>query len=122
MANPLADPGTAERTRIRHTLAVPKGIPGGVRSLTLIELTADEELQAEERAPGGGGKKAVEICKAMIAKVDGKAVSTVDGSVDAAWAGFHPKLRSLLVTAYARFHLASDEEVSGFFGSDRIEV
>ena len=35
---------------------------------------------------------------------------------------FHPKLRSLVNTAWARYHLANDKEADGFFASDTVEV
>ena len=107
--------------RVRHRLAVPKSIPGKFREIVLQELTAADELAAEEAAASPRAR-VDEICKAMIVEVDGKPVSAADASSDAAWEAFHPKLRSLVNTAWARYHLANDKEADGFFASDTVEV
>lgn len=104
-------------TRVIHRFKVPDSIPGDVRSIGLVEITAEEELQAEQRCKGASDKRAQEMAKQAIAEVNGAAVSLVDGSVQQAWNGLHPKVRTLIASAWVRLHLANDSEVDDFFAS-----
>lgn len=104
-------------TRVIHRFTVPDSIPGDVRSIGLVEITAEEELQAEQRCKGASDKRAQEMAKQAIAEVNGAAVSLVDGSVQQAWNGLHPKVRTLIASAWVRLHLANDSEVDDFFAS-----
>lgn len=109
--------GSSNLDRLVHRFKVPKSIPGEVREIGLVEITADEELKAEGRCRGAPDKRPSELAKAAIVEVNGESVGLADGSVDAVWVKLHPKLRTLIATAWVRLHLASDEEVEGFFAS-----
>lgn len=108
--------------RVIHRFEVPKSIPGDVRSLGLIELSAEDELRVEARCRGASDKRAQEMAKAAIAEVNGKPVNVADGSCDSAWSTMHPKVRMLVSSAWLKIHLASDEETEAFFGSRTTSV
>jgi len=108
---------TATTDRLVHRFKVPASIPGEVREIGLVEITADEELKAEGRCRGAPDKRASELAKAAIVEVNGEGVGLADGSVDKVWSALHPKLRTLIASAWIRLHLASDEELEGFFAS-----
>mgnify|MGYP006279042063 CR=1 FL=1 len=103
--------------RVIHRFDIPASIPGEVRSLGLVEITAAEELAAEARCKGASDKRAAEMAKQAIVEVNGEPVKLGDGSVDLAWNTMHPKVRTLVSTAWVRLHLANDDEVESFFAS-----
>lgn len=103
--------------RVIHRFKIPSSIPGDVREIGMIELTADDELGVEQRVRGASDKRAHEMAKSSLVEVNGKAVSLADGSADKAWASMPPKVRVLIASAWVKLHLASDEELEGFFAS-----
>lgn len=103
--------------RVIHRFSVPDSIPGEIRSLGLVEITAEEELKAEQRSKGAPDKRAAEMAKQALVEVNGEAVKFIDGSVDRAWNTMHPKVRTLLASAWVKLHLANDDEVESFFAS-----
>lgn len=107
----------AKPDRIVHRFKVPASVLGEVREIGMVEITADEELAVEQRCKGASDRRAHEMAKAAIVEVNGQAVSLADGSVDKAWSGFSPKIRTLVSTAWVKLHLANDDEVEGFFAS-----
>lgn len=105
-----------------HVFQVPTSIGGDVREVGMVEITSNEEEQAEKRARGDRGKVAVELTKTSLVLVDGKTVSPGDGTVDTAWEKMVPKLRTLLVTTYTKLHIPNGEESEGFFSSMEVRV
>lgn len=103
--------------RIIHRFEVPASVPGEIRSLGMVEITADEELKAEARCKGAPDKRAAEMTKQALVEVNGEAVRIGDGSVEKAWNNMHPKVRTLVASAWVRLHLANDDEVEDFFAS-----
>lgn len=103
--------------RVIHRFEIPASIPGDVRSLGLVEITAQEELHAEQRCKGASDKRAAEMAKSALVEVNGQKVQFADGSVDRAWNNLHPKVRTLIASAWVKLHLASDDEVDSFFAS-----
>lgn len=97
-----------------YRFKVPTSIPGEIRSIGLVELTADEEIQIEARCKGVPEKRAVEIAKAAVWELNGKRIGNAEGELDKAWNGMSPKLRSLVNRAWIKLHIANDEE-TGFF-------
>lgn len=105
------------QARVVHRFTVPESVPGDVRSLGLVELTAEDELRVEARCKGMPDKRAQELAKAAIVEVNGQPVNVGDGTCDSAWAGMHPKVRMLVSSAWLKLHLASEEESAAFFAS-----
>lgn len=103
--------------RVIHRFTVPNSIPGDIRSVGMVEMTAEEELRAEQRCKGASDKRAQEMTKQTLVEVNGQPVNLGDGSVERAWSAMHPKLRTLLATAWVKLHLAEDSEVDDFFAS-----
>jgi hypothetical protein len=108
--------------RAINTFKVPSSIGGSVLSVGLVELTADEEMMAEKRAGADRPRVAVELSKQALAEVNGKPVNLTDGSADTAWNSLPAKVRTLVITAYTRLHIPSDEEMGGFFASMEVRV
>ncbi len=104
-------------SRVIHRFTIPDSIPGDVRTIGLVEITAEEELRVEQRCKGAADKRAQEMAKQSIAEINGQPVTFADGSLDKAWHNMHPKVRVLVASAWVRLHLANDEEVESFFGS-----
>jgi hypothetical protein len=106
-----------ESDRVIHRFNIPASVPGEIRSLGMVEITAHEEMQAEQRCKGASDKRAQEMAKQSIVEVNGEPVRIGDGSVDKAWNNMHPKVRTLVASAWVRLHLANDAEVESFFAS-----
>jgi hypothetical protein len=103
-----------------YTFKVPASLvksAGGVRALGLVELTAGEELMATKRAGGDHIRLAYELALECVRYLDGKRVSTGDGSAEAWWNTTHPKVRTLVMTAYGKLHQPGGEETDSFFAS-----
>jgi len=103
--------------RVIHRFTVPDSIPGEVRSVGMVEMTAEEELRVEQKCKGASDKRAQEMTKQSLVEVNGQPVTTADASADKAWLNMHPKVRTLLTTAWVKLHLAEDNEVDSFFAS-----
>ena len=103
--------------RVIHRFNIPQSIPGDIRSLGLVEITAEEELRVEQRCKGAPDKRAAEMSKQSLVEVNGEAVRLSDGSADKAWNSMHPKVRTLVASAWVKLHLATDDEVDDFFAS-----
>lgn len=104
-------------TRTIHRFQVPESIPGEVRSLGLVELTAEDELRVEQRCKGDRDRRAAELVKHSLIEVNGKRVSVHDGSVANLWNEMPSKVRTLINTAWIRLHMATDAELDTFFES-----
>lgn len=102
------------KDRVVYRFSVPGSIGGEIRSLGMVELTADEEVQIEARCKNVPEKRAVEIAKAAIWEVNGQRIHNGAGELDKAWNEMSPKVRSLVNRMWIKLHLANDDEVSSF--------
>lgn len=110
-----------------YTFTLPENlrVTTGFSKIGLVELTADEELQAAARSGNSPVRLLWELVKQSVAYVDGKRVHTGDMSTDAFWNSKKknmPKVRSLITTAYNRIHNAAPEDADAFLESLSISV
>lgn len=94
----------------------------GVNEIGLVELTANEQMMAANRARANVARLALELPMQSIVAANGKKVSTADGTVEKIWDALGPKGRELVVTAYGRLHTPEDTEVEDFLASMSVEV
>ena len=94
----------------------------GVTEVGLVQLTSNEELQATKRAVNDTHRLAYELAKESLREVDGNPVGAADGSIDAVWKDMHPKIRTLIMTAYGELHAPEKDEIDSFLQSQRVEV
>jgi len=115
---------TQKTSRAVNTFDVPERIAAqaGVKSIGMVALTADEELVCFKRAKGENAKLAMEMSKTSLVEADGKPLSQADGTVDTFWKNLHPKLRSLVMQAYAEIHAAEEEDTESFLKSRQVRV
>ncbi len=111
-----------ERERVVYTFAIPESIKGEVRSVGLVELTADEEIAVEQRCKGSPEKRAIEIVKATVREVNGARIHNGAGELDKLWNNLSPKVRSLLNKAWIKLHAADDAEADSFEKSMTVSV
>ena len=123
------DPGMAmpqyERpTRARYTYDFPKTITrvSGIKKITVVELTAQEELMATKRCNNDPIRLAYEMGLQCLVAIDGKEVSLVDGTADKAWETMHPQARQLVMRAYNELHNVQQNDVTDFLKSRSTEV
>lgn len=100
--------------RVVYRFDVPASIPGEIRSIGMVELTADEEVGIEVRCKNYPEKRAVEIAKAAIWEVNGQRITNGAGELDKAWNEMSPKLRSLVNRMWIKLHIADDSEAAFF--------
>lgn len=110
--------------RAHYTYKLPAVIAKktGVNSITIIELTAGEELMAAKRTQQDPMRLAFESALQSLVAVNGSPVNLVDGSADRAWQQMHPQARHLVMRAYDQLHNVAKKEVDDFLGSQTIEV
>ncbi len=94
----------------------------GVKSIGMIELTAEEELMATKRAHNDPIRLAYELSKEALREVDGRAMSTGNGTADRAWNGMHPKIRTLVVSAYGQLHSPEEQDLTSFLASQQTSI
>lgn len=102
------------RDRVVYTFTVPASIGGEVRTIGMVELTADEEIAVEARCKGVPEKRAVEIVKATVWEVNGDRIHNGAGELDRLWNNLPPKVRTLLNRAWVKLHAADDAETDSF--------
>jgi hypothetical protein len=108
----------AEKDRTIHTFTIPASLAHhDTKTVGLVELSTEEEMMAQKRAPNDVARMTYELTKASLREVNGKRVSLGDGSADRAWSSMHPKVRTLVVTAYNNLHNPSPDESRDFFSS-----
>ncbi len=111
-----------------NTYDVPGSVAkaSGVTQVGLITLTADEELLCYKKARGDNAKLAAELAKACLveATVNGvvKKLAGHDGSVDTFFKDCDPRIRQLLLQAYADLHAAEPEDTESFLKSRKLRV
>ena len=121
MMNPVQEAAKSIPRPI-HVFDVPSGLDPEVKSVGLIELTADEELQATRRSHGDTMRLAYELVKQAIVDVNGAKVGIADGTVDIALNKMVPKLRQLVMGAYGELHAPSEDASQAFFKSRKVRV
>jgi hypothetical protein len=94
----------------------------GVHQVGLVTLTADEELQCFGRARGNSARLAAELAKASLAEADGRPLTSADGSVDSWFGKADPRLRQLVLAAYAEIHAANAEDADAFLKSRKTRL
>lgn len=105
-----------------HTFDVPSELDLTVTSVSLVVLSAEEELQATKRCRNDQFRLAYELVKQALYAVNGQRVQLLDGSADKAWNGMHPKLRQLVLMVYADMHAPPDGAADAFLKSRRVRV
>ena len=93
-----------------------------IRKITIVPLTADEEMQATRRAQNDPIRLAFELAKESLRALNDKPLSSADGSLDLAWNRMSPKIRSLVMTAYASVHQPDSESAEAFIASRTVTV
>jgi hypothetical protein len=112
------------KTRVVNLFEVPESIQAtaGVAEIGMVTLTSDEELTCYKKAKGDSAKLATELAKTALVEADGKKLSPGDGTVDTFWKDLDPKLRQLVLTAYADLHAAPEEDQESFLKSRKQKV
>lgn len=113
----------ANADRVVHTFTIPPKLAAhGIKTVGLVELRVQEELNGAKRAMGDQMRTAYELAQECLRYVNGQPVTTADGTADAAWAKMHPKVRHLVVTAYGKLHAPEENELKSFLDSANSQV
>ena len=117
-------PGT-DNSRPVYTYQIPAKLSAEaeVSSVTLVHLTAAEELQAAKRAGGTDAMRLAQVlAKACLHGLNGKTLSHANSEKEIAWHKLHPKLRALVLSAYGKLHSPETEDVDSFLRSEVVEA
>jgi hypothetical protein len=120
--NPFTPQTNVRQSRPVFVYKVPHALSEGIKTIGISQLTGDDELMAAKRANSDPVQLAYEQVKQSIVEVDGKPVNLADGSIDMAWKTMDPKVRSLLMAAYAKLHTPKESEIEDFLSSQEIRV
>lgn len=88
-----------------------------VKTIGVAELQPLDEIEATKRARGDAARLAFELALQSLATVNGTPVSLGDGSAETAWTSLGPKLRNLVMSAYAENNQAGQNDLVGFLAS-----
>lgn len=118
-SNDLHSAARASETRVLHYFKIPPKLAQetGIETVGLIELRAEDELNATRRAHNDPIRLAYELARESLREINGKPVSLADGSLDPAWNRMSAKIRTLVMTGYSAIHQPGDESTSAFLGS-----
>lgn len=94
----------------------------GIQQMGLVELNAREEIMAAKRAGNQPLQLAFELARECLREIDKVPVSTGDGTADSVFDNMHPKIRTLLVSAYSELHNPSDVDTTAFLASREMRV
>ncbi len=111
-----------KQSRTVHVFDLPESVPGDIKQVSIVELTAQEELLASKRAGGDPFRIAYELAKQALVEINGEKVGLADGSADAVWAKMHPVVRELVVKAHQSTHNATEEQTRDFLQSRKVRV
>lgn len=117
--------GRAKASRPVYTFDVPEKLAAEseTSSIAVVQLTAGEEMAASKRAQMEPIRLAYELAKEALRAVNGKPVSTADGTADAWWENpRNTKIRTLVVSAYNLVNAPSQDETAGFLKSCSVTV
>lgn len=109
-------------SRTKYTYNVPPTAEVATQTVTLVELTAEEEMMATRRARSDQIRLVFELVKASLIAIDGVELKSTDGSLDRVWDKLHPKVRSFIMQAYNQVHAPRDEDVTTFLASRQVET
>lgn len=104
------------------TFTIPKSVrtsAGDPQEVTLKELTADQQQEADRLALGNRIKLGNELSKASLYAVDGKRVDHGEFESDVYWNRWSAKVRQLVIAGYGKIHNTDDAEDQSFFDSMR---
>lgn len=109
-----------------HIFEVPDALKKyGISKIGLVELSADEEIMAAKRSQNNLIRSASEQAKMSLRMVNDKAVSVAgagDDSADAVFNKLHPKVRQLVMVAYASLHVIDEGEATSFLATHQTRV
>lgn len=110
-------------SRAKYTYTIPESLQRyGIKTFALVELNAREEIMAAKRADNQPVRLAFELARESLREVDGVPVSTAEGTADSVFDSMHPKVRTLLITAYSDLHNPNDGDTSSFLKSREMRV
>jgi len=121
MGNELERAGQ-RASRPVYVYEVPENVGGDVTVVGLVELTAEEEVLATKRAKNDPIRLAYELAKQCLVEVNGQPVKLADGSADTAWGKMNPKVRNLVLSAYAELHSPPEGAAEDFLRSRQVRV
>lgn len=112
------------QSRTVYTYTMPAGLAqeSGFQSIGMVELTGDEERNATKRVFNEPMRLAQELPIESVRTINGKPVSTADGSAESAWSKMPPKVRSLVTQAYGVLHQPKTSDVQSFLDSVKVQV
>ncbi len=113
--------------RVVNYFSVPKSLADatGITEVGMVELTSSEELMCAERSRGSQVRLGVELVKESVRRVNGRLVSSADGSVDQFWDQQKEGMsfiRQMLLAAYGEVHNPKVDELKAFLSSRSARV
>ncbi len=112
----------ATKAEVVYTYDVGPSLHDEIRSVGLVELTAEDEIAATRRARGDSIRLAFELGKQSLRYIDGKRVGLGDGSVDTQWERLGARLRNLVLQAFADINSAEDDQIATFRKSRKVST
>lgn len=112
------------RNRAKYEFTFPASVSDdiGIKNITIMELSPNEEIRAAKRAENDAFTLVQEMAKESIKQVDGRPVSTGDDSVDVVWGQLGSIGRSLVMNAIQAISQPQKADVQSFLLSRKVTV
>ncbi len=120
----MQDHMQAQNERVVFTFDIPEKFRNEAARETvgMVKLTGAEEELASRKARNDTTRLAYELVRTSIFKIDGRVINRGNAEGDKLWNRIDPKLRQLLLAAYADLHTPEDDETEDFLESRKEEV
>ena len=105
-----------------YKFTFPATMKAPFKTVTLRELSVQDELWAIDRAQGNVGKMMIEQILASLVAFDATPVNTGDNSATEHYGQLPPPARQLVQAAFARIHAAQEGDKASFLDTCEISV
>jgi hypothetical protein len=94
---------------------------GEIQTVGLVELTAEDELEASRMSKSDTSKMAFELAKRSLVEVNGERLKP-GVETERTWNRMPAKVRSLVLQGYVQIHTPQDEDTSDFLESRMAKI
>lgn len=112
------------RARVVYEFDIPEDLRcDDIQStIGLVKLNGREEKAATKRSKGDSSQLAYELVKMSMREVDGRLINRGQHEEEKIWNAMDPKLRNLILAAYADLHTPEEDETENFIKGRREKV
>ncbi len=114
----------SQSSRVVYQFNVPEELCSEdvAKTIGLVKVNGREEKTASKKARGDNTMLAYELVKLSLYEVDGRRLKRAEHEAERIFNAMDPKLRNLVMAAYAKLHSPEDDETENFLGTMKEKV